>query len=72
MKKLCLIRKTMSPQKSKQKKRRLGREKREKRYDWIAIYFEKSCIRDVDTTSIETVIDIYSTTSTYTCQLSPS
>ena len=58
--------------KIKTKEETIRERKRERKYDWIAIYFEKSCIRDIDMTSIETVIDIYSTTSTYTCQLSPS
>ena len=41
MKKLDFIQETMSTRKPKQKKIRLERENREKRYNWIAISFEK-------------------------------
>jgi len=41
MKKLDLIQEIMSTRKPRQKKIRLKREKRKKRYNWIAISFEE-------------------------------
>ena len=42
MKKLDLMQETMSTRKPRQKERTLERNRREKRYDWIAIYFEEN------------------------------
>ena len=41
-KKLGLMLETMSTRKSRQKERGLERNRREKRYNWIAIYFEET------------------------------
>ena len=49
MKKLDLMQETMYTRKPRQKERTLERNRREKRYDWIAIYFEETIhIRDND------------------------
>ena len=42
MKKPDLMQETMSTRKLRQKERGLERNRREKRYDWIAIYFEET------------------------------
>ena len=46
-KKPDLIQETMSIRKPRQKDRGLERNRREKWYDWIAIYFEKLSIGDI-------------------------
>ena len=42
MKKPGVMQEIMSTRKSRQKERGLERNRREKRYDWISIYFEET------------------------------